>query len=69
MMLLHNKFFAWLLDGISAATIYLGFIKGSDLAIFLGMLASITAIVNHTSQWLDRKKKKREEQNLKNNVS
>lgn len=66
MIPLHNKMVALILDGISAITIYLGFVNGSDLAIFLGMLASLTAIVNHSSQYLERRKKKREAENSKN---
>lgn len=45
----------YLLDIGSGYTLLSGLITGQQIAIFLGGLASIVAIINHTDQYLTRR--------------
>lgn len=45
----------YLLDIASGYTLLAGLINGQNIAIFLGGLASIAAIINHGDQYLTRR--------------
>jgi hypothetical protein len=53
-----NKTVTYLLDGISGTTLLYGYINGQGILMILGGLASLMAILNHGSQYLERKKTK-----------
>lgn len=46
-----NKIGVFLMDFCSGSMLLFGIFSGQDLALLLGALGSITAIVNHGSQW------------------
>lgn len=50
--------FMYVLDGISGITFISGVATGQLILMFLGGIASIAAIINHTDQYLKRNKKK-----------
>ena len=52
-----NKILNYTLDSMALMTIYLGWITGTNIALFLGMCASVMAFINHYSQWRRSKKK------------
>ncbi len=52
----HFKFVTYLLDGASGTTLLWGWFTGEDMLMFLGACASIAAIINHGSQWWERRK-------------
>ena len=56
----HFKFITYLLDGSSFGTLLYGWFSGQDILMLLGALASVAAIFNHGSQWLDRQKQKKQ---------
>lgn len=61
---MQHRIFSNFLDAASGTTIILGFITGQQIAIFLGCLASIMAIINHGDQYYTRKYKKDKKQNI-----
>ena len=56
----HFKFVTYFLDGASGTTFLWGWFTGQDILMLLGACASIAAIINHGSQWLDRRKQKKQ---------
>lgn len=52
----HFKgFWTYLLDGASGMTFIGGWITGHDVLMMLGGLASVAAIINHASAFIERK--------------
>lgn len=58
-----DKTLRYILDVFSVYTAYLGFVTGTDLALALGMLASVMSFLNHFIQWRERIKKRRNSKN------
>lgn len=55
-----HKAWNYLLDGISGTYFIAGIINGQNIALFLGGIASIMAMINHYQQILDRKQKQKQ---------
>jgi hypothetical protein len=51
-----SKTTIYLLDGISGTTLVAGVINGQLILMVLGGVASICAIINHSDQFLKRRK-------------
>jgi hypothetical protein len=54
-----NRVWEYILDGASGSAFFYGWIAGHDLLMILGGLASLAAIINHTEQFLNRRRKRK----------